>query len=207
MSAPKVTRWVIHRDGDRPPLSACFSDHGRFMELVVDGSPFNHADKCEEKDGYGWSGWLVYIGPGSTSTDTKVEARAAMVRLMDEHFGGRRVADRRKRGLASTSPGNAVTATTRSEMHTCEKHEDREAVAAVVITDVADPVALGYVCKGCAECVSPGCEQVGVVLDKEYEEAWCQPHADQYTGEEAVSGPSIVLLDSREARDLGLVGG
>lgn len=53
-----------------------------------------------------------------------------------------------------------------------------------------------------ARCSKPGCTLPGVILDIDYEEPWCQRHADEFTGEEAISGPEIVRVDSGRYKEI-----
>jgi len=53
-----------------------------------------------------------------------------------------------------------------------------------------------------AQCTNPRCTAPGVIMDSEYDEPWCQRHADQYYGEEAISGPEIVRVDSERYKEI-----
>ncbi len=89
-----------------------------------------------------------------------------------------------------------------TDLLTCDRegHEDRPAVARLVYW--GQGATLGeHLCREDATCVG-GCGDVGAIVDAEYEEPWCQPHANQFPGEETVSGPEIVLVDSDRYREV-----
>jgi hypothetical protein len=53
-----------------------------------------------------------------------------------------------------------------------------------------------------AQCIAAGCTAPGVIMDSEYDEPWCQRHADEYSGDEAISGPEIVRVDSARHKEI-----
>jgi hypothetical protein len=53
-----------------------------------------------------------------------------------------------------------------------------------------------------AKCTEPGCVRPGVIMDSEYDEPWCQQHADQFPADERPDGPEIVRLDSERYREV-----
>ena len=87
-----------------------------------------------------------------------------------------------------------------------------EAAVTVALAAVVRPAAGGggevgaSLCAECAGCVAAGCGLLGVVMDEEYEESWCAEHAAQFIGEEAITGPEIVPLDSDRYRHLTTAG-
>jgi DNA-directed RNA polymerase subunit RPC12/RpoP len=83
-------------------------------------------------------------------------------------------------------------------------NEDRHSSAApavAVIVYYGQRETLGnYLCAECSACCN--CGKQGHVMDKEYWEAYCPHCAARYSGEETVSGPDIVLVDSDRYRQL-----
>lgn len=71
----------------------------------------------------------------------------------------------------------------------CTKHTDRVAVLAPD-WEPGYPPSTGL-CATCAQCSEPGCITLPAVLDSEYDEPWCLRHADQFSGDETVSGPAL----------------
>ena len=86
---------------------------------------------------------------------------------------------------------------------TCYR-DDSPAVAVEVYIGQGEHLG-DYLCRPHALCVGGhnGPDGVlGSVMDAECREAWCRHHADQFSGEETVSGPDIVPLDSDRYRVL-----
>lgn len=78
-------------------------------------------------------------------------------------------------------------------------NDDNPAVA-VLVYDGQETIVGDALCADCCACSD--CDKRGVVLDSEYNEPFCQADADKYTGEETVSGPRIVEIDSDDYRQL-----
>lgn len=86
-----------------------------------------------------------------------------------------------------------------AEMSHCVAHSDQQAVA--VLVSSFDPPHIGAaVCAKCATCQN--CKKAAEIMDSEYEEFYCQRCAGQYSGEEAVTGPAVVAIDSDTYRQL-----
>lgn len=87
---------------------------------------------------------------------------------------------------------------------TKDGHEARPAVAALVYIGQSEDLDV-YLCRECVTC-SGDCDELGDVMDSEYEEPWCQRHADafdsSYSPDERVTGPDIMPLDSDRYRTL-----
>ncbi|CRK55452.1 hypothetical protein [Alloactinosynnema sp. L-07] len=83
---------------------------------------------------------------------------------------------------------------------TCS-NDDTPAVAVLVHLGQVETVGDG-ICESCASCTDTACGEIGTILDAEYQEPWCDRHAELYSGGEGVRGPDIVPIDSNRARDL-----
>lgn len=91
--------------------------------------------------------------------------------------------------------GTASAAETRH----CATHTDQQAAA--VLIHSTDPPHIGAaVCAECATCQN--CKKPAEIMDIAYEEFYCRHCADQYRGEEAVTGPAVVAIDSDTYRQL-----
>jgi hypothetical protein len=51
-------------------------------------------------------------------------------------------------------------------------------------------------CEGCAQCTDTVCDELGTIVDADYNEPWCARHAALFKGAEAVHGPDIVPIGS-----------
>lgn len=79
----------------------------------------------------------------------------------------------------------------------CSREGHEQISAAVVLVHHGQGAILGdLLCWTCAACRSPGCENLGTVLDAEYDEPWCEQHAAAFGPEETPHGPDIVVLGS-----------
>lgn len=82
-------------------------------------------------------------------------------------------------------------------------NDDQPTAVVLVRPDVDPPqISTGGLCTSCATCTSPGCTELGTILDSEYEEPWCAKHAAQFSGDETVRGPDLVPINSDRYREL-----
>lgn len=82
---------------------------------------------------------------------------------------------------------------------TCANHND---VPAEYITIYHHEQTGEALCASCVTCTDSACGQAGTILDSEYREPWCSPHAAQYSGTETIHGPDLAALDSDRYRAL-----
>lgn len=79
----------------------------------------------------------------------------------------------------------------------CNREDHEQVSAAAVLVYYGQGAFLGdLLCRTCATCSSPGCTELGTVLDSEYDEPWCERHAAAFGPEESPHGPDIVALGS-----------
>ncbi len=90
-----------------------------------------------------------------------------------------------------------------SRVCTHDSHpEDKPVAAVAVLVYYGGGVTIGSdgLCADHAQCTSGGCATIGTVMDSDYQEPWCQAHAEQFSVDEAPTGPDIVLINSDQYR-------